>query len=203
MRKEHSVVFVPGLGDYVRLFEHLTRDWADHYGLNPVIHRIGWRDKEIDFQPKLQRLVKLIDELSNSGDTVSLVGVSAGASAVLNVFAERKEQVNKVVSVCDRLRTGHEKGFRSYEARFAHSRAFESSVEFFGRNEYKLRVEDRQKIMTVRAKFGDESVPARTSVLEGSYDKQIPLMFHMPSIIAALTVYSKPITIFLKEGINS
>lgn len=113
MNKEHSVVFVPGLGDYVRLFEHLTKDWRK-YGLKPVIHRIGWRDKEVDFQPRLQRLLKLIDDL-----------------------------------------------------------------------------------------FGNEIVPGRTSALEGSYDRQIPMAGHMPTIVAALTVHSKPITIFLNEGVSS
>lgn len=201
MNKEHSVIFVPGLGEHTTLYKHLTSDWPK-YGLNPVIHSIRWRDKNSHFQSKLQRLVSLIDTLYESGNTVSLVGVSAGASAALNAFTERKEQVSRVVSVCGRLRTGREKGFRFYETLFARSPALESSVKQFEENERNLSMEDRRRIMTTRAKFADISAPKETSILDGSYNKEIPMAVHMPTIIVALKIFPKPITVFLKEGIN-
>jgi hypothetical protein len=51
--------------------------------------------------------------------------------------------------------------------------------------------------MTVRAMFGDELVPADTSILKGAFNTQVPTAEHMLSIGMALTVFSKPIILFL------
>jgi len=56
---------------------------------------------------------------------------------------------------------------------------------------------DKQKIMTVTAMFGDELVPPDTTMLEGAYNTRVPTAEHVLSIGAALTVFSKPLIIFL------
>ena len=199
MTKGHSIIIIPGLGNDTSRLEWATRHWRNH-GLEPLVHSVDWY--EGDFQPKLQKLVGLIDELTGKGNIVSLVGASAGGSAALNAFIEKKDVVHRVVNVCGRLKTGTHTGFRSFESRTASSPAFAQAVKLFESREETLTDRDRQKIMTVRAMFGDELVPGDTTVVRGSYNTQVPTPEHIFSIGAALTVFSKPVILFLKSGPN-
>src|SRR6185369_1356332 len=165
----HIVIIVPGLGDKTEPIKWATRHWNE-YGLEPVVHSIGWRKGEKHFAPKLEKLFLLIDILTQEGNKVSLVGTSAGASAVLNAFLKRKSKIHKVVSVCGRLRKGEENGFRSFEKRSVSSVAFQESVLMFENNEQKLTKKDKKKIMTISAIF-DELVPAEKSFIKGATNK--------------------------------
>jgi hypothetical protein len=200
MGKEHSVIIVPGLGDEIRGLKIVSNHWCRH-GLEPIVHSVGWRDGQTEFQPKLERLVELIDRLTDKGDIVSLVGTSAGGSAVCNAFIERRNTVHRVINVCGRLRTGPHTGFRSFESKTASSPAFSQSIKLFESREDSLSDKERQRIMTVRAMFGDELVPSDTTILRGAYNTRIPTPEHMFSIGMALTVFSSPLIVFLNKGI--
>jgi hypothetical protein len=52
--------------------------------------------------------------------------------------------------------------------------------------------------MTVRAMFGDELVPSDTTILIGAYNTMVPTPEHVLSIGATLTIFSKPLILFLK-----
>lgn len=194
--KQHAIIIVPGLGDEVRGLTFITHHWRK-YGLNPLVYSVGWRDGEMTFRPKLTRLVRLIDSLKSKGQVVSLVGTSAGGSAVLNTFVERSQAIHRVISVCARLRVGKQKGFRSFQARTASSPAFAQSVKLFESVEGQLTKKNRERIMTIRALLGDELVPAETAMLRGAYNVTIPTLEHMFSIVMALTFFSKPLIRFL------
>ena len=198
MSPEHNVIFIHGLGDRQDPLKWAVRGWQKH-NLEPIMHSVGWRDKELSFEPKLNRLVEMIDEISEKGDLVSLVGTSAGGSAALNAFVERKEVVHKVINVCGRLRTGPTSGFRSFEAKSKSSPSFAESVKLFESREESLSDADKQKIMTVRAMFGDELVPPETTILQGAYNTTVPTIEHVLSITAALTIFSQPLITFLKS----
>ena len=97
----HQVIYVTGLGDD-RSYGQITilKSWR-LWGLKPHYFPFKWADKE-PFEPKFQRLLAKIDDLSTDGNYVSLVGVSAGASAVLNAYAERKN-LTGVVCICGKI----------------------------------------------------------------------------------------------------
>ena len=198
MSKKHKVIIVPGLGDETSAIRLFTNHWRSH-GLEPVIHSVGWHDDKNNFKSKLQNIVKLIDKFSKEGSTVSLLGVSAGGSAVLNAFIEQKDRIHRVVNICGRLRAGTQKGFRSFEARTSSSPAFAQSIILCESSESKLSKSDRSKVMTVRAMFGDELVPSDTAVLKGAYNTRIPTPEHIFSIGMALTILSKPIILFIQS----
>lgn len=195
MSKKHYVIIVSGLGDEAQLLKWATNHYRQ-YELEPVIHNIWWRKGERHFIPKLQKLIKLIDRLSKNGSLVSLVGTSAGSSAVLNAFVKRKSKICKVISICGRLRQGDEEGFRSFKFRSASSLAFKESVLMFEKSEPSINKDDRKKIMTVRAMF-DELVPPKTVIVQGALNKRIPMVEHVLSIATALLVYD-PVIRFLK-----
>lgn len=193
---EHFIVFVPGLGDNAAALSFVTKGWASK-GLRPVICTMEWCNSE-EFNDKLERLLRKIDDLSCNGNRVSLVGCSAGASIALNAFLKRKNAVHKVISVCGRLSVGNYQGFRSLPARAKGSPAFEQSVRIFSRQANLLGPDDRMKIMTVRARFGDELVPDDTSQLPGACNIQIPTIEHSLSIVLALSVFSRRLIEFLQ-----
>lgn len=195
MNLKHKVIIVPGLGDETNKIKWATNFYRK-YGLEPVVHNMWWRKGEKHFEPKLQKLIKLIDSLSKMGDKVSLVGTSAGSSAVMNAFIARKKKIYKVISVCGRLKQGEEKGFRSFEAKTASSLAFKESILMFEKSEPKLTKEDRKKMMTISAVF-DELVPGNTSRIKGATNNQIKSVEHMFSIWMGLSFYP-PLIKFLQ-----
>lgn len=199
MSAEHKVIFIPGLEDKARPLERAVRHWQKH-DLMPIVHPIGWNDRKTPFEPKLKQLVEMVDRFTQEGDKVSLVGISAGGSAVVNAFIERKKKVNRVINVCGRLERGSATGFRSFESRTASSPSFAESVNLCESRKEELLATDKQKIMTVRAMFGDELVPADTTIMVGAYNIAIPTLEHNLSILAALTVFSKPLILFLKQA---
>lgn len=193
----HKVIVVPGLGDETNIIKWVVSGWK-RYDLEPIIHNIWWKTEPKHFEPKLKRLVNLIDRLSEDGNKISLLGASAGGSAVLNAFLRRKNKIRKVVSVCGRLRRGEEKGLRSFESRTSSSLAFKESVLMFEKDEQTLDKKDRNNIMTVRALF-DELVPDNTAVVEGANNKQIKSIEHVFSIWMSLSFY-KPLVDFLLDS---
>lgn len=194
------MIVVPGLGDEVNRLRWLTNHWRKH-GLEPIVTSAGWYDGE-PFQPKLKRLLDLIDRLTRKKNIVSLVGTSAGGSAVINAFCQRRRNVHRVVSVCGRLRIGTQRGARSFKARTASSPSFAQSVKLCEKNISTLTAADKKKIMTIRAMFGDELVPANTTVIPGAYNTQVPTPEHVLTIAAALTVFSNPLFDFLTRKLS-
>ena len=194
MSKKHIVIVVPGLGDETTKIKWATAHWKKH-GLKPVVHNIGWKKGEKHFKPKLNRLISQIDRFTKNGNRVSLVGTSAGSSAVMNAYIARRGKISKAISVCGRLKQGEEKGFRSFESRTAISLAFRESILMFEQNETSLIKNDRKKIMTIRALF-DELVPDKTSYILGANNKKIKTIEHVFSIWISLSFY-KPLIKFL------
>lgn len=191
------MIVIPGLGEEVGRMKLATGFWK-RYGLEPIVHAVGWKDGE-NFQPKLERLVRLVDELADRKNMVSVVGTSAGGSAALNTFIERKREINKAANICGRLRIGTHIGMHSFEKRTASSPAFAQSVVMFERREKELTKADRKRILTMHALGFDELVPAETTYIEGAENRIIPVPEHMFSIAMTLTLLSKPLIDFLSS----
>jgi hypothetical protein len=193
----HKVIIIPGLSDETKYIRFITRNWKN-YGVEPIIYPIGWHDESQTFQSKLHRLLTFIDALVKNGNRVSLIGTSAGGSAALNAFIERKNTVRKAINICGRLRTGDQKGYRSFETRTQTSPSFAESIKLAESKEGQLTKTNRKKIMTVRALF-DELVPNDTIVVEGAYNMKIPTVEHIFSITMALTLFLNHVISFLLE----
>lgn len=192
--KKHFVVFVPGLGDNYSFFKWAMKNWEKDR-LTIYFHKVGWRQNKT-FDKPLNELLKVIDVLSKKG-YVSLIGSSAGGSAVINAFARRKTKVKKVINVCGRLRSGTNVFPTLSIASFGYP-AFKESVLLCEQEQENLTKKDRKKIMTVRA-FFDETVPASTTVLDGAINTKIASVHHLLSMTLALSLYKKPLIQFLKK----
>ncbi len=192
----HYVLFVPGLGGENILFRRTANSW-NRFGFTPIIHDVGWKDEEQHFEPKLKKLISLIDTLHASGGIISLVGTSAGGSAVLNAYSKRTTKIHKVVNICGRLRAGYHV-FPSLEIASRSSKSFRESVTLFEQREPDLTNKQRKNILTIRSLF-DETVPISTISVRGAHNVQIVSVEHNLSIALALTVYSKIIVRFLQK----
>ena len=194
----HKVIIVPGLGDETRKLEWVTRSWRKH-GWHPIIHSMAWRNNKESFREKHARLLALIDQLSGQGSVIALVGTSAGGSAVMNAFMERRNVVSRVVNVCGRLRVGTHTGIHSFEARTASSRAFAESVKQSEEGQATLTLWDKKKILTIKPLLGDEVVPANTTTIPGTKNISIPSSEHVLSIAFTFILFSRIIFTFLKH----
>jgi hypothetical protein len=193
------ILYVPGLNDQRfpqrSLLRYLPRIWKQ-FGFDLIVFPIHWA--EGSFLPKLRKLVFHIDRLKKEGYDIYLMGQSAGGSAVLNAFSQRKKSIRKVVNVCGRLRKGKHV-FPTLEQAAGKNRAFQESVLLFERlNEGKLMNVDKKKVLTLRPIL-DEVVPASTVPLQGATNLVLPVIEHSISGIAALTIFSHAIRAFLNE----
>ncbi len=191
-----TVILVPGLGDGAFFCKCVAAYWR-LFGLRVQVHCIGWASG--DFEPKLLALLRHIDRASEGGHRVALVGISAGASAILNAYMQRKSSVGKIVTVCGFLRNEHAQETPSFKKHARENPPFGESAHLFERTESLLGEADRHKVLTVRARFGDQLVPAASSVLPGATNMQVPSLRHGLTIFLSLTLFCRPIISFIKS----
>jgi hypothetical protein len=194
MSKKHHVIIGPGLDGRTNNIKFITHHWISTYNLFPEVCHIFWKDDE-GIQPKLHKIIQLVDQLAKSNDSISLIGCSASGSLMLNAFVERKNVIHKVINLDGFLRPGYRIGYRSFEKRSAKSIAFRESVYRFEKLETKLTPDDKKKILTVRPLY-DELVPPETVVIDGAKNIQIPTVEHVFSIALSLVMYD-PVIRFL------
>jgi len=96
-------IYVPGLGDFQALGQdEAVAGWSKKYGIDFLYHPVNWASTE-PFAKKLDKLTEIIDGLYKDSGKVALMGSSAGASAVLNAYAQNPEKVRCVVSICGKI----------------------------------------------------------------------------------------------------
>lgn len=187
---------VTGLGDDGKATALATVGWKK-LELRPIVFVPKWENKE-GLESKLAKLLEIIDKESKT-EKIFLLGISAGASLAMNAFMQRLDRLEKLVSVCGRLRFGwsRDKIKRKLQENTLSYLAFRESVEMLEKNIKYLGKVDRRRIMTVSAKFGDEMIPRGTSQLPGAKNILIPTIGHLLSILSAMTANFEPIRKFL------
>lgn len=192
----HKVIIIPGLGDDLTKLRWVTKHWIK-YGLEPVLYNIQWRSGDKHFKYKLDKLIKTIDDLSSHGNKVSLLGTSAGGSAVVNAFCARRNKIHKVINVCGRLRKGNGV-YPTLEFASRSSVAFKESVLLCEKNQKSFSDIDSKRILTIRPLF-DETVPISTTTLYGATNDQIFSIGHVFSIALSMTFLSRKLINFLRD----
>lgn len=194
----HSVIIVPGLGDRIQLTMLATYTWR-RSGLRPIVHSFAWKNSDESFELKLQCLLRCIDRELSHNRTVSLIGSSAGGSAVVNAFQKRKSQIHKVVNICGRLRRGEIDGPRAFSRATAGYPSFADSVRTSERFLNIMPTSLAARFLTIRPQFGDEIVPPNTTTIMGARNMTIPTGEHMLSIALAYTLFRNQIINFLQS----
>jgi hypothetical protein len=194
----HIVIIVSGLSDNTFGLNILTKHFIQK-DIKPIVYSFSWLDNSSNYKQKMARLLQLIDKTYAKPFKLSLIGTSAGGSAAINAYCLRKSKIYKVINICGRLRVEPKTGYRSFNEKTRNSPAFAKSVINCEQNILKLAKADKHNIMTVRAAFGDELVPASTITISDAHNITIPTFEHVLSIAFALTFFSKPLIRFLKK----
>lgn len=189
----HHVLYVPGLGDHKSQGQQTVVRWWRVFGVQGHLVPMHWLGQE-RFVPKLRRLLAEIDRLAVDGNEVSLVGTSAGASAVLVAFAQRQEKIAGVVCICGKI--NHPETI--HPERFAQNPGFRDSLAELQTMLPKLGPEARRRIMSVHP-LVDGSVPPADTIIPGAREKLIPTFGHAFSIAMTLVFGAYGLIRFLKS----
>lgn len=191
--QNHVIIYVTGLNDANPTFQkNVIRSWRI-YGVQPVLFHTGWANSQ-SFSQKLERLLDLIDDSSQQGNAVSLIGASAGASMVIAAYARRKETVNGVAFICGKLRRPEAVGTRYY----LQNPAFREAMSTLNNNLAKLTKSERARILSIYPLF-DETVVITDTFVTGAKKAVFPTLFHVPTIGLGISLLSFVPIIFLKR----
>lgn len=193
--KKQFVIYIPGLGDSRVGGQQLAVNTWRLWGVTAELFQVNWADGEA-FEPKFTRLLERIDELAAKGD-VSLVCASAGATAAINAFAERKN-IRAVVCIAGKINNPHAVG-DGYKRK---NPAFWESMQRTTESLDRLNDRERKRILSIRAMF-DPIVPAKDSLLAGAVNRVSPTMGHATTI-AAQIIFGAPFFMrFIKKSTSS
>jgi len=189
-----TVIYVPGLGDAnPRAQRLLIRTWRV-WGVKPLLFQMNWGDGEA-FAPKLRRLLKLIDDEVSKGRKVSLVGASAGAGAVINAFAARKDKIQGVVCICGKVNNPETIGPRystGNKAFVDSARQVQFSLDKLDFDADRTRIESRYAIF-------DPIVSQSDSEIAGAHNRTVPTVGHSITIASQLLFGAPSFLRFLKH----
>ena len=190
---KNHIIYLPGIGDHKPYYQPQIINLWKNFGVIAHYHPVIWRGNEV-FAPKLDRIVALVDQLYAEGHRVSLVGVSAGATAAFNAYMKRSEKIARVVYVCGKLRRPESVGEQYYRI----NPAFKQSLEMVQGQIDKLTLLDTKKMLSLKPLF-DETVPVADTVLPGVRNWRMLSLWHIPSIFLGITAYSPIICDFIKK----
>ena len=180
MKQQHHVIFVPGiLDDIYHAQSALTASWRLH-GVHGHCHEIPWAGKE-RWEPKFRRLLDRIDSLKAQGHLVSLAGASAGASAVLNAYVQRKDQITGVAYICAKINAPETVEAKTYRE----NPAFKTALYDIQPHLKKLTPADKAKFHSFYSP-GDTRVPYAATVIAGVEETRLPALRHGRAILYAL-----------------
>ncbi|HZP55362.1 MAG TPA: alpha/beta hydrolase [Candidatus Saccharimonadales bacterium] len=189
----HQVIYVPGLGDNRKYWQPQILWLWRLFGLKVHFLAMGWADEE-KFSSKLERLLDKIDELKNDKNTLSLVGVSAGASAVINAYAARSKDVNKVILICGKVNNPQAVNPMYYQK----NPAFKESLFAVGDSLKKISKNERHRIMSIHP-LKDFLVPVEDTKIDGAIEKTVPTTGHILSIFYAIIFGVRSIARFINS----
>lgn len=192
----HSVIFIPGLGDTSpngALQCQVIKLWRV-WGVRPYCFTMDWSG-QASFDTRFKSLLMLIDERLEAG-AVSLVGASAGATAVLNAYAARPA-CSGVVCIAGKINkpetlsgTYRQKQPLFWESAHRTPKALRA-----------LNSKQRQSILSIRA-YRDELIPASESTVSGAVNRQTKTVGHVITIAVQMVIGAPFFLRFLKTRAN-
>jgi pimeloyl-ACP methyl ester carboxylesterase len=191
---KHYVIFIPGLGDHKAHGQDIGLNLWRLFGLHPVYLALDWENKE-SIDAKLKRLDALVMKLSSQNTRVSLVGVSAGASAVLNYYKDHP-QIHRVILVCGKVNNPDNIQSKRYDMNpdFRESMyRIESSLDT-------LRESGRLSNILSIYSDKDTTVPPKDAYIEGANSKKIRAWSHPTVIMNTILFHGFAIARFINKS---
>ena len=193
MKKPLHVIYVPGIADNIYHVQSLlvrTWRWSGVYG---HCHEMPWLGP-VSYDLKFQSLLDEIDKYSAEGHEVALIGVSAGASAVLNAYVARPDTIKGVVLLCPKINYPETVSQKTY----ARNPAFKESLHQLQGNLAKLTAHQKKRILMCYSP-SDGTVPYEASVIPGVQERRLLSLRHPRAIIYGITFGAPSFLRFLKQ----
>ena len=194
--KQQHIIIVPGLGDDLIKTKFFIDKWKQD-DKKCEIWNANWSDLNESYKDKYNRLQAHINKLNKDNKKVSLVGISAGAGLVGNIFMDNPKLIHKMINICGRLRM-KKTGLPTLEFITFRNKAYKDSISSFEKSANQLSKELRSRIITFSGLY-DELVPTSTIALTGARNITIPFIGHNFCIMIALLFYKTRILDFLKS----
>lgn len=191
----HHVIYIPGLGDHKTYGQPLALNLWRLYGLNPVYLPLSWHKQE-GLEKKLDKIDEKILSIGQD-EEISLVGVSAGASAALN-YASMNVSIRRIVLICGKVQHPESIRAKVYES----NPDFRESMKAVGSSLIKLNEQGRTNdIMSVFSE-SDDTVPAEDSNIKGARHLEIDAWNHSSVIALSILLHGKKLSEFIKSRSN-
>jgi len=187
------VIYVPGIrDDWFKAQSFLLWFWRFR-GVKPICHEMPWSGNE-PYEAKVDRLLAQIDHEAAAGYKISLLGASAGASAVLNAYAARRESITGVVLICAKINLPDSVSKHTYDQ----NPAFKTSLQELQKLLPRLTAQDKSKILSIYSPV-DTSVPHADTIIPGVREVALRPLSHGQAILYSISWDAQTITDFLKS----
>ncbi|HVW23418.1 MAG TPA: hypothetical protein VHB51_02980 [Candidatus Saccharimonadales bacterium] len=194
MPKVLHIIYIPGLGDQG---ENKGQRWAVahwlRHGVEAEVFQMHWADSE-PWTAKFKRLLDRIDELTEQGKKIALVGASAGAGAVINAYAARQNKIVGCVLIAGKVNRPETIG-PNYRKE---NPAFITSAYDCEKALSTLDAAARQRILS-RFALIDETVYKPDSRIPGARNRLSPTISHVGTIAFQLTLGAPSFIRWLKR----
>lgn len=192
MNHKDILIYVPGLGDEKLNNRRLLMRFWNLRNVRIVLCPMKWGESE-PWETKLERLQSLITQKSQEGYRVSLIGESAGASAVLPAFFRSNQKVHAVILLCGK---SHHPETVS-QSLFIKFPSLKDAV--YESDSVVNQLSDAQKARIVNVHpLVDHVVPIADTKIAGVKNSRMPIIGHATSIIFANIFWTGPITRFIR-----
>lgn len=183
-KQSTHVIYIPGLGDgYDPMRRFFLGLW--HYrNITTELVPMLW-SVDNGFESKRQQVYEAIGRAVAQNKRVVLMGESAGGSMAVNVYAERTNDIARVVTLCGK-NTHPETVALRY---FRKNPAFRSSVNILNKSISMLDKKAQQHFTSIHPIY-DPVVPVNETFLEHCRHVQIFAYGHLIPILLCLSIYS-------------
>jgi pimeloyl-ACP methyl ester carboxylesterase len=187
----HHIIYIPGIGDHKTYGQNIGIQIWRIFGFAPHYFALGWATKD-GFEAKLNRLLAEVDSLAQDGNKVSLVGVSAGASAVLAAYAKRPG-LSRIVCICGKIQNPQ----TVKPATYLNNPDFKESMSRVDSSLKQLKQQGLLKnIMSIHP-LRDKTVPLADTKIAGGVEKTVPGWSHSTGILVGVIIGAPIIARFL------
>jgi pimeloyl-ACP methyl ester carboxylesterase len=173
-----QLLFIPGLGDRLWLYRLAMPIWRA-LGYETHVHRFGWNGPASALPERQARLLAYVDALPPG--QLSVIGMSAGGTAAVNLLAHRPH-IYRVVTVASPLRP------KDRPTRPLLAASIREATKFLAEADPATK----RKIRSAHGLY-DHRVPVSKSRPEGVRTLRLPTVGHGLTIFMAMTVLAKPV----------
>jgi len=192
----YHAIYIPGLGDKRPYGQNIAIQLWRFFGITPHYFPLGWNKPE-GYSTKQNRLIQKIETLSKNGDVVSLVGVSAGASAALNAYAQ-SNKISKTILISGKINNADTISPKF----FLENPDFKQSMQLVKVSLQKLPLNKVSNIMSTHP-WRDQTVPILDTIVDGAKEKTLPGWSHATGIFFGAIFGAASISRFIRATPNT